>query len=462
MSLRSRLAVVAAVLLTVLAVAGSLLARAVDSSQLQLADQQLASVVQAMGRLGVGTGQALEPAKVGAAQDALSGTYVATLSGGARHVVIAPSGSSYGTPRAPTVVVPARSSWRHASTVGPLSGTGRWRAVLVRPPGSSVELLMAVSLSGIDVTLRLVLLAVLATAALVVVVMAAGGLWVSRLGLRPIAEVTEVADAIVAGDRSRRVAAARSRTEAGRLARAFNLMLDEQQALEVRLRQFIADASHELRSPVTAIKGFTDLWRRGSLRQGPALEDAMRRIGQESARMGRLVEDLLTLARLDEGRPLQREPVDVTTVARDAVVEASASHPSRPISLEADGPVVVTGDADALRQVVDNLVGNALSHTRSPVTVSVAGNHCVAELVVSDTRPGMSADGVAHAFDRFWQADPSRAGSGSGLGLSIVAAIVAAHQGSVAIDSQPVAGTKVLVTLPLLRLSSPGPAEPAI
>ena len=116
----------------------------------------------------------------------------------------------------------------------------------------------------------------------------------------------------------------------------------------------------------------------------------------------------------------------------------------------------MTGDADALRQVVDNLVGNALSHTRvARERDAWPEDHCGAELVVSDTGPGMSADGAAHAFDRFWQADPSRAGSGSGLGLSIVAAIVAAHQGSVAIDSQPVAGTKVLVTLPL-RLSSPG------
>ncbi len=177
--------------------------------------------------------------------------------------------------------------------------------------------------------------------------------------------------------------------------------------------------------------------------------------------MGRLVEDLLTLARLDEGRPMRREPVDMTTVARDAVVEASASHPSRRISLQADGPVVVTGDADALRQVVDNLVGNALSHTRAPVTVRVTEDDGGAELVVSDTGPGMSADAAAHAFDRFWQADPARAGSGSGLGLSIVAAIVVAHQGSVSIGSQPVAGTKVLVTLPL-RLSSSGPVEPAI
>ena len=123
--------------------------------------------------------------------------------------------------------------------------------------------------------------------------------------------------------------------------------------------------------------------------------------------------------------------------------------------------MVVTGDADTLRQLVDNLVGNALSHTRAPVIVSVARSHGVAELVVSDTGPGMSADGVARAFDRFWQADPARAASGSGLGLSIVAAIAAAHQGSVSIDSQPVAGTKVLVTLPL-RISSPGAAEPAV
>ena len=242
-SLRSRLAVVAAVLLSVLAVAGSLLVREVDSSQLQLADQQLASVVQAMGRLGVGTGQALEPAKLGAAQDALSGTYVATLSGGARHVVIAPSGSSYGAPRAPTVVVPARSSWQHASTVGPCLVRAAGAPCWYEPPG----LVGRAPDGGLALGHRCDGAARLTGRARH---RRRGrgrdggrGLWVSRLGLRPIAEVTQVADAIVAGDRSRRVAAARPGTEAGRLARAFNLMLDEQQALEARLRQFIADAS---------------------------------------------------------------------------------------------------------------------------------------------------------------------------------------------------------------------------
>jgi two-component system, OmpR family, sensor kinase len=175
----------------------------------------------------------------------------------------------------------------------------------------------------------------------------------------------------------------------------------------------------------------------------------MRRIGQESARMARLVEDLLLLARLDEGRPLRAEPVDLMMIVRDAVVDASASYPSRTLDLAEQRPAVVYADADALRQVVGNLVGNALAHTQGPVTVGVDVHAGAARLVVSDTGPGMTADAVAHAFDRFWQADPGRSRSSSGLGLSIVAAIVAAHKGSVAIVSEPSAGTKVVVSLPL-------------
>jgi two-component system OmpR family sensor kinase len=173
----------------------------------------------------------------------------------------------------------------------------------------------------------------------------------------------------------------------------------------------------------------------------------MRRIGQESARMRKLVEELLLLARLDEGRPPRLGPVDITAAARDAVLDAPAPYPWRRLHFEGDGPVVVTGDPDTLSQVVRNLVANALKHTNGPVTVSVTAQPGAAELVVSDTGPGMSPDGAAHAFDRFWQADPSRAGAGSGLGLSIVAAIVAAHDGSVSINSDPAAGTRVVVAL---------------
>jgi two-component system OmpR family sensor kinase len=449
-TLRLRMAVVATVLLAVLTVAGFLVVHTVDSYQLQQVDQKLASVVPAAFRLALGTRRgAVEPPRASATENAFSDVYVATISGGARHLVLSPSSSGHGSPDVPGTVSGAGLLALHPSTVRSQSGPGDWRAVLVRPPRSSVVVLIGVSLAGAEATGRQLRLAVLGAAALVVIVLAAAGLWVTRLGLRPIAEVTEVADAIAAGDRSRRVAVRGSRTEAAHLAQAFNFMLDEQQALEARLRRFVADASHELRSPVTAIQGFAELWRRGSVREGPALEQSMRRIGQESARMARLVEDLVLLARLDEGRPLRRERVDMVMVVHDAVVDARAAHPSRLLDVAEHGPVVVDGDADALRQVVGNLVGNALAHTQAPVTVAVDVQAGAARLVVSDTGPGMSADSAAHAFDRFWQADPGRTGSGSGLGLSIVAAIVAAHKGSASIASEPGLGTKVMVTLPL-------------
>ena len=338
MTLRLRLAVVATVLLGVLTVAGLLVVHTVDSYEMQQVDQKLASVVPAAFGPALGTRGAAPPPKVPAADSAFSDVYVATLSGGSRHVVVAPSGYGDESPEAPVVVSGPDLSGLRPLTVRSVSGPVLWRAVLVRPPGSSLVVLIGVSLAGAEATGRQLRLAVSGGAALVVVVLAAGAFWVTRLGLRPIAEVTEVADAIAAGDRSRRVAAPGSRTEAAHLARAFNFMLDEQQALEGRLRQFVADASHELRSPVTAIQGFADLWRRGSLREGPALEQAMRRIGQEGTRMARLVTDLLLLARLDEGRPLRAEPVDMMMVVRDTVVDASASHPSRRLVVADHGP----------------------------------------------------------------------------------------------------------------------------
>ena len=262
-----------------------------------------------------------------------------------------------------------------------------------------------------------------------------------------------MADAITAGDRSRRVTEARSRTEAAHLARAFNVMLDEQQGLERRLRQFVADASHELRTPVSAIQGFADLWRQGQLREGQPLEEAMRRIGQESARMAGLVKDLLTLARLDEGHALECLPVDLVPLVDDAVLDASATHPTREIRTEASGSIVAEGDEAALRQVIANLVTNALVHTpaTSSVDVRATAHSDVAVLEVADEGPGMVSSSAAHAFDRFWRGDGSRSRPGSGLGLPIVAAIVAAHGGQLTMDSSPEVGTVVRVMLPLCR-----------
>ena len=274
-------------------------------------------------------------------------------------------------PRTPQQVSTLDPKRLRPQTVGSVSGSERWRALLIAVPGTSQRVLLAVSMSRVDATLQRLHLAVLAAGASVLVVLAAAGFWVARLGLRPIVEVTEVADAIAAGDRSRRVRKTRPGTEAAHLARAFNLMLDEQQALEDRLRQFVADASHELRTPVSAIQGFAELWRQGHMREGLPLEDAMRRIGQESSRMARVVEDLLLLARLDEGHVLERGPVDLAPLVHDAVLDASATHPSRDVRAETDGPVIALGDEGALRQVVANLVTNALIHTPTNASVTV-------------------------------------------------------------------------------------------
>jgi len=271
----------------------------------------------------------------------------------------------------------------------------------------------------------------------------AAGWWV----LRPLAEVTRIADAIVAGDRSRRVAVSVPGTEAAHLAQALNLMLDQQQATEDHLRRFIADASHELRTPVAAIAGFADLYPQGAI-GAEQLDDVMRRIGQEASRMRRLVEDMLLLARLDEGRPLDRAPVDVASLIADAVLDASVSHPSRPLRVVGDANPTVVGDEARLRQVLAILVTNALTHTNGEVTIALeaAGDQTVIE--VSDEGPGLEPEALAHAFDRFWRGDAARERGGAGLGLPIAGGIVEAHGGTITLTSSPSTGTQVRVVLP--------------
>jgi two-component system OmpR family sensor kinase len=275
----------------------------------------------------------------------------------------------------------------------------------------------------------------------------AAGWWVLRLGLRPIAEVTRVAEAIVAGDRSRRVEVKVAGTEAAYLAGALNLMLDRQQATEDHLRRFIADASHELRTPVAAIAGFADLYRQGAIGAGQ-LDEVMRRIGQEASRMRGLVEDMLLLARLDEGRPLDRAPVDVGLLVADAVLDASASHPSRLVRVVGDANARVIGDQARLRQVLAILVSNALTHTRGEVTIALQTGDDRVVLVVSDQGPGLDPEAVARVFDRFWRGDAARGRGGSGLGLAIARGIVQAHGGTITLTSSPSAGTQVRVVLP--------------
>jgi two-component system OmpR family sensor kinase len=305
------------------------------------------------------------------------------------------------------------------------------------------------------------LIAVEAVATLVALgVLALVAWWVIRLGVRPIKQMTESAAAIAEGTLSSRVPEGDPSTEAGELGAALNLMLDriegafnDRARTEERLRRFVADASHELRTPVTTIRGYADLYRHGGLQQQAELDDAMRRTEQEAARMGALVEDMLQLARLDQGRPLHRNRVDLSVLARDAVADARATDSDRPIGIQADDPAVVIGDSDRLRQVLANLVANALVHTPSgtPVRVRTSVDAANALLEVSDDGPGMPKVIADQVFERFFRGEPSRSRSqgGSGLGLSIVQAIVTGHGGHISLRSRPDQGTTVQVTLPV-------------
>ena len=323
------------------------------------------------------------------------------------------------------------------------------------------ELLTAVALDDTEATLNRLLAVEAAVTAAALVAATVLGWWLVRVGLHPLAEVEATADAIAEGDLNRRVPGDDDKTEVGRLAHAFNTMVERIQqafsardATEARLRRFVADASHELRTPVAAVSAYAELFDRGANVRPDDLGRVMTGIRAETARMGDLVEDLLLLARLDEGRPLEREPVELVTVAVQSIDASRAVGPEWEVRLEAARPVEVTGDATRVRQVLDNLLGNVRAHT-PPGTATVLRIHEAdgeAVIEVADNGPGLDPDQAPRVFERFYRVDSSRSRDhgGAGLGLSIVAAIVGAHGGRVDVSSsfeQP--GTVFTVRLPL-------------
>jgi two-component system OmpR family sensor kinase len=347
-------------------------------------------------------------------------------------------------------------------TVPSSTGGGKWRVVVVkRTGGDDGTLVFGARLNEMDATLGRMLTVEGVATVLVLAALGAMALWVLRLGVRPLAHMAETAGHIAAGDLSQRVEHADDRTEAGQLGTALNAMLeqieeafDERAASEERLRQFVADASHELRTPLTSIRGYTELWRAGGLSGPGEVGEAMRRMEQEARRMGLLVDDLLLLARLDQGRPLETVPLALDRLGDDAVRDARAVEPDRPIDLTAE-PVTVVGDDHRLRQVVGNLLTNARLHTPpgTPVHVSLRTTGDGVRLVVADDGPGLTADVAARVFERFYRGDPARTRTrgGSGLGLSIVAAVAEAHGGGVSVDTAPGAGARFIVELPLAQ-----------
>jgi len=285
-------------------------------------------------------------------------------------------------------------------------------------------------------------------------------LLIIRIGLRPLEKMGAVAQDIAAGDLSRRVEPATGKTEIGRLGLALNGMLSqiesafaERTASNRRLRRFVADASHELRTPLTSIRGYSEMLRRGAS-DSPADSDlARRRIEEESIRMTGLVDDMLVLARLDQGRPLELEPVDLQAIATDAVADARAVAPQRDIKLTSSGSVVVNGDDTRLRQVLGNLVRNAIVHTppQTPIDINLSTEDSVAKLSVTDHGPGLPVEDTDRIFEPFYRADPSRSrdSGGAGLGLSIVSAVVTAHGGHVKVRETEGGGATFEVELPL-------------
>ena len=288
-------------------------------------------------------------------------------------------------------------------------------------------LVVAAPLGDTGSTLHDLLLIELAVSAVALVLALAGGFWLVRIGLRPLTDVERSAEAIAAGDLAHRVPGENPKTEVGRLAGTLNVMLGRIEAAfgarvaseqrlrdsEQRLRRFVADASHELRTPIAAVSAYAELFGRGASEQQEDLERVMTGIRAETDRMERLVADLLQLARLDEGRPLERRPVELVALCAEAVATASTVGPGWPLTFEAAEPVEVVGDAAALRQVVDNLLANVRAHTPpgTSARVTVAADPVGAVVTVADDGPGMEPDEAAHVFERFYRADPSRARS---------------------------------------------------
>jgi two-component system OmpR family sensor kinase len=283
--------------------------------------------------------------------------------------------------------------------------------------------------------------------------------WTVRRGLRPVNRMIDTAAAIAEGDLSKRVTDDDPSTELGKLGGALNEMLSHveqsfaaEQEAQRRLRQFVADASHELRTPIAAIAGYAELYRKGGLPLHEDVDRALQRIESEGGRMKRLVEDLLLLARMDEARPLTRRKVDLASVVGDAAADHRAIDPERPITVDSPDSLWIEGDGLRLSQVIGNLLANTRAHTPAgtPVEVSVRRAGGTVVLGVTDDGPGIPEEALGRVFDRFYRADVSRTrkSGGSGLGLAIVAAIVAAHGGTVEATNPTGRGAKITVTLP--------------
>jgi two-component system OmpR family sensor kinase len=348
-----------------------------------------------------------------------------------------------------------------------IDGLGRYRLMATYNRLGEV-IVSGLPLSDVDETMFRVLVIFAVVAGVALIAATSVGIVVIRRALAPLTRVAATAAQVAGLSLDRGEVAlpvrvperdANPNTEVGQMGSALNRMLDHisaalstRQASETRVRQFVADASHELRTPLTAIRGYTELAQRRRAELPEEVAHAMGRVASESERMTHLVEDLLLLARLDSGRPLEREQVDLSQLAVDAISDAHVAGPDHHWNLDLpDEPVLVTGDGPRLHQVLTNLLANARSHTGpgTTVTVSLSTDPRGAVLRVADDGPGIPKDLQPEVFERFARGDSSRSRlvGGTGLGLSIVAAVVKAHHGTISVRSVP-DDTEFVVRLP--------------
>lgn len=364
------------------------------------------------------------------------------------------------------------------NVVVPLTSTDgnlQYRAIMVRVqiqsqapgvPAIPVLAVLAAPMDQIDGSIGVLTRTLAIVGLLVLALILVVGWFIIRRDLRPLESMTTTAERISEGDLSQRVGVPDDGSEIGRLGHAFDTMLDQIQGLfdsqhaalvakdrsESQLRRFVADASHELRTPLTAVRGYSELYRAGGLSEREDMDQAMARIGSESRRMAALVEDMLLLARLDQGRPLRHDPVPLSEVVNDALMDLKAVDPDRPVEASVESNVVVSGDEDRIRQVIGNLLTNVRVHTPpdTPIEVGLTARNGTSTLKVADHGPGIDPTHVEHIFDRFYRADPgrSRDRGGSGLGLSIAASVAAAHGGEISYSNTPGGGATFTLTLP--------------
>ncbi len=462
MPLRARILVATAVLFVAgLAAAGLITYRIVGSLLVGRVDDQLKAAAQPVAAALMRTAQLRHPGAHGLFLP--EGSYAALVDSRGR--VLREARFTFGQdgprPRIPGELIRAQGPRGKPALTTVSAGRGGTEYRLIeRPIGDGGSVVVALPLTEVNATKRLLLLIGGAVSGLVLVAIGAAAYWLTRRELRPLERMAETSRAIAAGDLSQRVVPDDPRTEVGQLGGALNAMLAEIErafaerlAAEERLRRFAADASHELRTPVASIRGYAELFRRGASDRPADLANVMRRIEQEGGRMGELVEELLLLARLDQGLPLDRHPVDLSAVVDAAADAARAADPKRPVEVDSQHALVVLGSESRLRQVVDNLLTNARVHTPAgtPVQVRVAADDKQLALEVADGGAGVPAEDADRIFERFYRTDRSRTRSqgGAGLGLAIVRSVAEAHGGTVDYRARPGGGSVFRVMLPL-------------